>query len=78
MKRTVYHFSCRPGLDLIPREKKKDFYLALSSVMGSPCRTVFYRNIRDWKDIPYMAKLAMDSLFAAYGVSEDRVWKIWS
>lgn len=70
------HYSCRPGLDLIPPKFQLEVRRELMDIFGCGQRYL-YKRVKDYQSIPYDVKLAVDSLFARYNLSPDSVWHIW-
>lgn len=77
MKRTTHH-SCQPGIDLVPKKDQKLLHDALMDIFDHPCRTTFYKHLRDYRNIPFNVKLSVDRLFSEmFGIPEEKVWKTW-
>lgn len=70
------HYSCSPGLELIPAKYQLEVRRELMSILGCGQR-FFYKRVKDYPGIPYDTKLAIDSLFAKFNLSPDVVWRTW-
>ena len=66
------HYSCRPGLELIPTKYQLEVRRELMEIFGCGMRC-FYKRVKDYQGIPYEVKLAVDSLFARYNLSPESV-----
>lgn len=71
------HYSCRPGIELVPKKDQEDLKYKLMEVFGSPAYTTYYLKIRDYKNIPYHVKASIDNIFSGYGISPVDAWHIW-
>ena len=70
------HYSCAPGLGLIPQKYQPEVRRELKSIFGCGQRLFYYR-VKDYQGIPYDTKLAVDALFARFNLSPDVIWHIW-
>lgn len=73
----IKHYSCKPGIDLVPKKDQEELRLNLMEIFGNPCYATYYNKINDYRNIPWHVKEAIEVVFKRFGVASDKVWKIW-
>ena len=73
----IVHYSCKPGIDLIPKKDQAELRSKLTEVFGSPSPATYYNKVNDYKNIPYHEKTAIDGIFSELGLAPEQVWKTW-
>ena len=73
----IVHYSCKPGIDLVPKKDQDDLRLKLMEIFGNPSYATYYNKTNDYKNIPFHVKLAIDEVFSYYGITPPQVWSVW-
>ena len=73
----IKHYSCQPGIDLVPKKDQKFLHESLMKIFENPCKTTFYKHLRDFRNIPFEIKMSIDRLFESLGIPEEKVWRVW-
>jgi len=77
MTKTIHH-SCLPAIEQAPHCDQQLIRERLMEIFGSPCRTTYYKHIKDYPDIPFRIKTEIDEFFLSrYHLSEEQIWKTW-
>lgn len=71
------HYSCKPGIDLVPKKDQDELRQGLMEIFGSPSYATYYNKINDYRNIPWHLKEAIEELFKKFGVEPEKIWEIW-
>ena len=73
----VVHYSCKPGIELVPKKGQDELRIKLNEAFGNQSYASYFNKIRDYRNIPYHIKEEIDAIFREYGIEPDQVWNIW-
>lgn len=74
----IVHYSCKPGIDLVPKKDQDELRQKLMEIFGSSNYATYYNKINDYRNIPWHLKEAIEGLFKEFDVEPDKIWKIWN
>lgn len=79
MPKAIIHYSCLPGIGLVPKKDQDILRKGLMEIFGNPCKAAYYQKIKDFPNIPYDVKVKIDGLFFNIArISEFDIWKTWT